>query len=154
MNLGKNDQPTQSRPRSMGPARSCAASQWNRPAGVALVILGLRTHPADAPRAPPAVLQESAPEGSQGSVPDSARRAATHVQSAGKDSGEPGKVMALRMSSDEKEPAGLTLAWNAGVLKSSSVCCSPLVCLSSAEAAGVTQKCERRPSGIPELQGN
>ena len=41
VNLGKNDQPTQSRPRSMGPARSCGAGQWNRPAGVALVTLGL-----------------------------------------------------------------------------------------------------------------
>ena len=48
----------------------------------------------------------------------------------------------------------ITFVWNVGVLKSSSVCFSPLVGISSAEAAGVMQKCEQRPSGIPELQGN
>ena len=44
--------------------------------------------------------------------------------------------------------------WNVGVLKSSSVCFSPLVWISSAEAASGIQKCEQRLSGIPRLQGN
>ena len=33
---------------------------------------------------------------------------ATHIQSAGEGSGQPEEVMALGMSSDEKEPAGLS----------------------------------------------
>ena len=33
---------------------------------------------------------------------------ATHIQSAGKGSGEPGEVMALGVSCDEKEPAALS----------------------------------------------
>ena len=48
----------------------------------------------------------------------------------------------------------ITFVWNVGVLKSSSVCFSPVAWISSAEAAGVMQKCEQRPSGIPKLQGN
>ena len=48
----------------------------------------------------------------------------------------------------------IIFVWNVGVLKSSSMCFSPLVWISSAEAAGVTQKCEQRLSGIPKLQGN
>ena len=48
----------------------------------------------------------------------------------------------------------VTFVWNVGVLKSSSVCCSPLVWISSAEAAGMMQKCEQRPFGVPKLQGN
>ena len=107
VNLGKNDQPTQSRPRSMGPARSCAAGQWNRPAGVALVTLGLASgqillmRPGHRPRFCRRVRQR----GARGCARLST--VATQVQSAGKGSGELGEVMALGMSSDEKEPAGL-----------------------------------------------
>ena len=156
VNLGKNDQPTQSRPRSVGPARSCAAGQWNRPAGVALVTLGLRTDPADAPRAPPSVLQESAPEWSQGGVPNSARpHTATYILPA-RALGSRGKSWPWECPLMKKnlQAYKITFVWNVGVLKSSSVCFSPVAWISSAEAAGVMQKCEQRPSGIPKLQGN
>ena len=107
VNLGKNDQPTQSRPRSVGPARSCASGQWNRPARVALVTLGLASgqillmSPGHCPQFSRRVRRSGAGGCARLST------AATHVQSAGKGSGEPGEVTALGMSSDEKEPAGL-----------------------------------------------
>ena len=108
MNLGKNDEPTESRPRSVGPARSCAAGQWNRPAGVALVTLGLNSgqillmHPRHRPQCSRRVHSSGARV-----VCPPHSTAATHVQSAYKGSGELGEVMALGMSPDEKEPAGL-----------------------------------------------
>ena len=116
----------------------------------------LSADPADEPRALSSVLQESAPEWSQRGVPDSARWPRTSSLLArvvgSRGNSWPWEYPLMKKNLRDYK---ITFVWNVGVLKSSSVCFSPLVWISSAEAAGVIQKkCEQRPTGIPRLQGN
>ena len=120
---------------------------------------GFGTDAAAEARAPPSVLQESAPGWSRvggGGCADSAPRPrpssglARAVGSRGKS--RPWECPPIKKNLQAYK---ITFVWNVGVLKSSSVCFSPLVWLSSAEAAGgIQKKCEQRPSGIPKLQRN